>query len=297
MKRFAALLTATIIAAHTQAQTVTTLNETFNASCATTGNNYPLWWTEWNTIPPVNALAWTCTPAGGRDATPGIVCNSYIGGVHYKDTAWLFTPRLNLTGYTDSVYLRFDSRYDISGGKMQVVYSPVYDTNAYNPNDSIYMNTWVDLSVAERISPVIGPDDSAGWVTHYVNLTPCKASPLYVAFRYVSTTTSGGAWTIDNVILTPWGLNVADVKKHAMRLSIAGGSSTSHISFSGDYPNAGNYNAYLYDCQGREVHKMTFFTTAGLSTQSMNDLSLTPGIYFLKVGDINTYSTTSTIIQ
>ncbi len=297
MKRFAALLTTSIIAACAHAQTVSSLSETFNASCATTGNNYPLYWTEWNVIPPVNALAWTCTPAGGRDATPGIVCNSHIGGTHYMDTAWLFTPRLDLSAFPDSVYLRFDSRYDISGARMQIVYNPTYDTTGLNPNDSVYLHGFMDLSTANRVAPVIGPDDSAGWVTHYVNLTSFKSVPLYVAFRYVSTTTAGGAWTIDNVFLTPWGLNVTDVSKHSMKLSVIGGSTTSKISFAGDYPNAGNYNVYLYDGMGREVRKETFFMGSGLGTHSLNDLSLTPGIYFLKVGDINTYSTCSAIVQ
>lgn len=296
MKKFIIFLLSCSFIYSSHAQIVTSLSETFNASCATTGTNYPLHWTEWNTLPPVNALAWTCTPAGGKDATPGIVCNSHIGGVHYLDTSWLFTPKLDLSGYDDSVYLRFDSRYDISGARMELLVNPNYDSGL-NPMDTPVVMGWVDMATAERLAPVIGPDDSAGWVTHYVNLTAYKANPLYVAFRYVSTTTTGGAWTIDNVFLTPWGLGVNDLDKHSMKLSILGTSSTDKISFAAYYPNPGNYNVYLYDVMGREVHKSSFFTGSGNNSHSVSGLSLMPGIYFLKVGDIKNYAVTSTIIQ
>lgn len=296
MKRLFTLVIAAFLTSSASAQIVTTLSENFDVSCANVGPNYPLYWTQWNVIPPVAALAWNCTPAGGRDGTAGIQCNSYISGVHYLDTAWLFTPQLDLSGYSDSVYLRFDSRYDISGARMQVITNSYLDTLPHFL-DSPYVNYWMDAEASERMSPVIGPDDSAGWVTHYVNLTSLKSTPLYVAFRYASTTTTGGAWTIDNVFLTPWGLNVTDVSRHTLKLSILGTTSSSELSFAGNFPATGNYKVQLYDNIGRSVFSGDVYANRGNSSHKISGLGLRPGVYFLRVGNETAYSVTSAMVQ
>ncbi len=272
---------------------VTTLSENFNISCATVGPNYPLYWSEWHSPYP-SALAWGCTPLGGRDGTPGIQCNSYISGVHYQDTAWLFTPQLNLAAYTDSVYLRFDSRYDISGAKMAVL---VNNHHVYGgPPDSVGVpSTWTDVS--NRLTPVIGPGDSVGWVTHYVNITQYKNSPLYVAFRYSSSITVGGSWTIDNVMTTPWGLAVDQPNRQTVDLTILGNSTTNTIDFSCTLLQTGNYQVELYDNLGRIAYKGSIYTRAGAENHSLKNLSLHAGMYLLKVGNDQSYGIIKTIVE
>lgn len=296
MKKLILLVTMAVATTFSNAQTVTSLAETFNVSCASVGPNYPLYWTQWNIIPPVAALAWNCTPAGGRYGSAGIQCNSYISGVHYLDTAWLFTPRLDLSGYADSIYLRFDSRYDVSGARMQVVINPTMDS-VQQFMDSPYVNYWTDAETYGRMSPVIGPDDSAGWVTHYVNLTHFKSTPIYVAFRYASTNTTGGAWTIDNVFLTPWGLNVNEVNRHTMKLSILGTTTSSELSFAGNFPVSGNYNVQLYDNIGRTVYSGQVYATSGNSSHTITGLGLRSDIYFLRVGNETAYTVASAMVR
>ena len=115
---------------------VTSLNENFDVSCATTGANYPLGWSEINTVAPLSALAWTCAPLDGRWGTGGIECNSYYSGVNYKDTAWLFTPQLDLSGYTGNIYLRFDSKYEFIAARLSVLASNHY-TPGTNPDSVV----------------------------------------------------------------------------------------------------------------------------------------------------------------
>lgn len=293
MKKLATLLFAAFFALQAQAQ-VTTLWEDFNTSCATSGQNYPLNWSEWNVIPPVAGLAWTCTVLGGRDGTGGMQCNSYFSGTHYLDTAWLFTPQLILSGYTDSVYLRFDSRYNFSGARMQVLYNHHY--YAGNPPDSIGVpSTWGDL--AARTTPVIGPDDSTGWITHYVNLTSYKSSPLYVAFRYASTAAAGGSWTIDNVMLTPFAQGVNDVVRKDLGLTIIGNSSNDKITFSCSFPTSGNYDVAVYDNIGKVVYKSSIYAGGGIQSHTIGSLTLGKGMYFVRVGNSTAYGVAKTIVE
>lgn len=292
MKKLCLLIISAFSLLSAEAQTVTSLGQDFNVTCASGGTVYPLYWSEWNVIPPTAALAWQCTQLGGRAGTPGMQCNSFFSGIHYLDTAWLFTPRLDLTGFTDSVYLRFDSRYNISGARMQVLINHMYNTG--NPPDT---TTWTDMDSASRLSPVIGPDDSAGWVTHYVNLTSYKNSPLYVAFRYASTATTGGSWTIDNVFLTPWGLSVGDEVKKNIALTILGTSTTDKITFSCTFTTPGDYDVDIYDNLGRLVHKQTIYATAGTQSQTLRSLYLHSGMYFIKVGNSTSYEIAKTIVE
>lgn len=294
MKKLYLLLLSTLSFCATQAQTVTSLGEDFNTTCATGGIHYPLHWSQWNVIPPVTALAWSCTELGGRYGTPGMQCNSYFGGTHYLDTAWLFTPQLDLTAFTDSVYIRFDSRYTISGARMQVLINHMYNPGTI-PDSPGVSSTWMDM--ASRLSPVIGPDDSAGWVTHYVNLTSYKNIPLYVAFRYASTATTGGQWTIDNVFLTPWGLNVDAAVKKNIALTILGNSTRDKVTYSGTFTNAGDYDVQVYDNLGRLVHKETIYANAGTQSQTLRNLNLHGGMYFIKVGNTTGYEMAKTIVE
>ncbi len=279
---------------HSNGQGVSSLGENFDLTCASGGISYPLNWSEWNIIPPTTALAWSCTELGGRYGTPGIQCNSYFGGTHYIDTAWLFTPQLNLTGFTDSVYLRFDSRYTVSGARMQVLINNVYHPGSA-PDSVGVPSTWIDM--ANRTTPVIGPDDSAGWVTHYVNLTSYKNTPLYVAFRYATGNTAGGIWTIDNVFLTPWGLNVDKEVKKSITLTVLGNSTTDKISFSGTFYDAGNYDVQIYDNLGRIVHNGSFYTNSGTSSHTLSHLGLHSGMYIVKVGNATSYQIVKAIVE
>ena len=274
---------------------VTSLNENFDVSCATTGANYPLGWSEINTVAPLSALAWTCAPLDGRWGTGGIECNSYYSGVNYKDTAWLFTPQLDLSGYTGNIYLRFDSKYEFIAARLSVLASNHY-TPGTNP-DSV-VGGWEHVDSASTMSPVIDPTiDSADWVTHWINLTAFKGVPIYIAFRYISSSTAGGVWTIDNVLTTLWGMGIKDPESGVLPITILGNSTTDKIVFSAGVQHAGEYYIDVYDIVGRKVHSEKVNATASKTNYTLSDMNLMPGMYIVKMGNETTYGVTKTVVQ
>ena len=201
------ILSVLFLSAFTVSAQITSLSENFNTSCpatttfVSTGSDF----SKYNTVTTSAGLQWDCTATGGRGATPGVEVSSYISGIFYKDSAWLFTPQLLLSGYPGNIYLRFDSKYLHYAGRMSVLVSSDYH-KYQNPDTAA---TWTDVTSAGI--PAIDPhDDSANWVTHQIDLTPFKATPIYVAFKYTSTVTSGGTWTLDNILTTTSPLYVED---------------------------------------------------------------------------------------
>ncbi|MBC7554709.1 MAG: choice-of-anchor J domain-containing protein [Taibaiella sp.] len=271
---------------------VTSLNENFDASCATTGTNYPLYWSQYNIIPPITALAWSCAPLGGRFGTPGMACNSYFSGIHYLDTAWLFTPILNLSGNLDHIYLRFDSKYEFSAARLKVLVSRNYVKNTRPDTPGV---DWTDLT--PTLAPVISNDDSTDWVTHFVDLTPFKNSPMMVAFRYTSTTSAGGLWTLDNIMTTPWGLNVDELNTKTIPICVLGVSTGNMLSLSFTSAVAGSYKLSIIDNFGREVHTETVNAKSGTQTLNITNLDLHSGLYCIRLSNGLTNGICKTIIQ
>ena len=189
-----------ILNAHAQ---VTGLSEYFNSNCAVSGENYPNNWSEYD-IYSYPKIAWTCGPTEGRGTlptttSPGIMCNNYDGSNFYVDTAWLFTPQLNLNYYAGNIYLQFDSKFTNDAARLSLLVSNTYQAG-WPPDTVLSVHTWYDVTSAT--TPVLDNTGSSDWVTHVVDLTPYKASPMYVAFRYTSNATSSGTWIIDNVLTT-----------------------------------------------------------------------------------------------
>ncbi len=272
---------------------VRSVSENFDGSCSVAGPNYPLNWFEWNNIPPTSALGWNCGPLDGRWGTGAMECTSFYGGVNYLDTAWLFTPEMDLSAYPGKIYLRFDARFEfIAARSLSVLISHNYAIGQ-NP-DSLGVE-WVDSTSA--LSPVINPNsDSANWVTHWIDLTGLKTTPLYVAFRYISSGSAGGIWTIDNVYTTTFGEGIPDLAKENLPVTILGNSTTNRIEFSANLVDAGNYGVKIYDYLGRTVHEEQMELPAGSRSHTISGLNLIPGLYFVKIGNGYTYGVAKTIV-
>lgn len=262
---------------------VASINENFDASCATSGPNYPAGWTEYNIIPPTTSLAWNCTPTNGKSGTPGMRCSGYFSAAYHLDTAWLFTPEIAIDTTTDSVYLRFDSKYEVGVLKENLGLRIFYNKDTTYPLWDTAHNTNYDLTSA--LSPIIGHDDSLGWVTHFLNLTPYKvAHPhIYIAFRYISTNTAAGAWTIDNVNTTSFPLEskLLPEKANASKLSASyfDGDLTVHFKTSA----SGNYNIELFDLTGRSLFKNEIETIDKTENSYIIKQQIKNGLYILRM--------------
>ena len=283
-----------LLFASTGSAQVTSLLEDFDISCASSsGPSYPTNWTGFCKFTPTSALQWNCTPLEGRYTTPGFECNSYYGGVHHEDTAWLFTPKLNLSGNLDHIYMRYDSKYEYTAAKLSILYSPNYIKNT--APDSIGVD-WTDISGLS--TPVVGINDSLDWVTHYIDLTPYKAIvPLIVAFKYTSTNFSGGRWTLDNIMTTPWGLSVKDLSREPLPITVLGAPTTEQINISCSFAIAGSYKLSVYDLLGREVHSEMIHPRSGTQNFSISELQLSKGMHFIKINNSETFGVAKVMVD
>ncbi len=284
-----------------QAQYAASLNENFDVACAfSTG--FPASWLNYNTLSGTYPMgAWHCDPANGRKTitgtpTPGMECTGVWSGAYHLDTSYLLTPRLFLGGIPH-IYLHFDTKADsiTLGGKISVLITN--DTGAgvgaYAFGDS-----------TSTMAPAFGISDSAGWVTHEVDLsllaTPPGGGtpqPFFIAFRYISSAISGSIWFLDNVNTSTTRLYAPDMDVRNMPLTIIGRSYGDQVNISFSTPYAMDCQLGIYDMLGRELHKEILNTRGGFETYSIKDLHLNPGMYFLKMGNGIRYGAVKVIVQ
>ncbi|MEI8280292.1 MAG: choice-of-anchor J domain-containing protein [Bacteroidota bacterium] len=271
---------------------VTSISEDFNSTCggsilfpSTTG------WTEQNhNILTGDSLAWHCTQ-NGRNATPAMSCSGFFLGTNHTDTAILVMPALDLTSYTGSLYLQFDTKttFIYSGAKLNILES---GTDTFT-----VVSTYANLT--PTLSPAFSVADSIGWVTHQINITAYEAyTTSYFAFRYVDSSISvGSVWYIDNVFTTSIPLGVANVNKYLFPLTVIGNSTPESIKLSYNSAPDGEYEIVINDVLGKEVSRKNISVANGNTIFSINNINLLPGMYFIKMGNSEVYGYTKTIVQ
>ena len=271
---------------------VTSLSQNFDGVCAS-GSGTPASWLVYNPIVSTYSYgAWHCTATNGRGGTPGMQCADTFAGTFHADTSYLLTPHLNLSSYTGNVFLQFDSKTSNIhlGGELAVEYT----TSTTNPDTSGTIN------LTPSLMPVIGIGDSTSWVKHVVDLTPYKMSgPFYIAFRYISTATTGIAWYLDNVFTETYNitLGVPATNSNGLNLSISGLCNNNEINFVYATAIPGAYRLSLTDMMGREVYKQQLNVTGNGTNYRISGLNMAAGVYVLKMGNESIVGFTKVIIQ
>ncbi|MEO6813629.1 MAG: choice-of-anchor J domain-containing protein [Ginsengibacter sp.] len=135
------------------------------------------------------AQKWACS-SFGLNTTKGVDINGYSGGAQENED-WLISPPLNVSSL-DLPVLRFWSKGEFTGPSLQLLASTNYD-GISDPNTA----TWTDLQANF-------PALNATWtMTDGIDLSAYKGSPVYIAFKYLSSEELGAArWTIDDVDVT-----------------------------------------------------------------------------------------------
>ncbi len=280
------------------AQPFTTLSQNFDVACATSVG-FPSYWLTYNPLPSTMPDGeWHCTPTNGRPnassmPTPGVQCTGVWASTFHLDTSYLITPRLDLTSYTQA-YLRFDTKADsisLTGARLAILIT----------TDTGMVSTFIYVDSTTSISPVFGPMDGLGWVTHELNLLPytgSTSSTFYIAFRYTSGTTGGSQWYLDNVNIstTSMTLGTQSINKENLSLNALGQGSSSRISLSFS-ACPGSYQLALYDMMGRQVYEEMLSVREGDNTHIIDGLNLTQGMYLVKMGNNYTYGTAKVIVQ
>ncbi|GGG92532.1 lamin tail domain-containing protein [Pedobacter zeae] len=142
---------------------------------------------------------WGCTTTFGHDASDAtgagsagnaLQINGYSGG-NIQNEDWLISPALNIASFNYAV-LSFWTRSAFAGDKLQLKISTNYSGTG-NPA----LATWTNL---DGKFPETGSDK---WTkSDHIDLSAYKATPVYVAFVYNSTTSSASRWTVDDFAIT-----------------------------------------------------------------------------------------------
>ena len=293
MKKLYTILISALLTSSCFGQVIT-LHENFDAACGAATPNIPAGWIDYNVIPPVaDTMNWNCAATLGRDGTPGVICMGYYAGAYHLDTAYLFTPAIAISAYTDSVYLFFDSKYDVGTGGS---YHRAHFEILMNPDSFLILPVipTSDSNLTLALTPLIGPGDSSGWVTHQVDLSPYKfLSYVRVGFRYASSDTDAGAWTIDNVNTSPFSLHVQQMAAAQKTLNLIGGL-TQDGSLMVYYlaPEEGAYSLTVTDMNGHDVLQTNVSVIAGRGNFTLPIDGVASGIYILRLfnKDYSAYS-------
>ncbi|MCX2583995.1 lamin tail domain-containing protein [Pedobacter sp. MR22-3] len=176
---------------------------------------------------------WGCTTSFGHDANDAagtasagnaLQINGYSGG-NILNEDWLISPALNLSSMNYAV-LSFWTRSAFAGDKLQLKVSTDY-TGSGNPA----LATWVNL---DGKFPESGSDV---WTkSGNIDLTAYKATPVYVAIVYNSSTTAASRWTVDDfAVLNSATLPPVDISTSTTGVNFgyqANGTTSAEKSFS-----------------------------------------------------------------
>ena len=273
------------------------LNENFNTTCPA-GAHSPTSWHYYNPVTgTVPAGVWTCDPTYGRGGTPGISCTGFYGSpaTLHNDTSILISPALALSSYSGNLYVNFDTKATkiFLGAKLDVMVAN-NDTFGFSGLDTTY-------TITASAMPVIGNPDSSDWVTHQVDITSFKhMTPLFIGFRYTSTTTTVTAsrWFLDNISITGTPMQITTTIETApIPLSLTANATRSRIALSYEVEAAGAYDLAIYDIMGREVKRERIQAAGGPSQHIISGLDLHTGMYILKMSNGTAQGVAKVMVQ
>ena len=282
MKKVIVLALLVCVGILSRAQDSTRIFQNFDLCDSNTDlEHFPPGWSAYN----VNGdQTWQCYSQYGVSNSRCLEINGYQAGANWANEDWLLTPRMNLSGYSGSIYLNFFSIWKYSGDSLHVMVSNNYTLGA-NPSTT---GTWTEL--AHTGASFAG--DTGVYYQFQVNLTAYKATPCFVGFKYTSTTSDGSRINIDSVYTTTTSITggggshaaVANVNAENINLSVVANNSANELTVSFDVM-AGNYSIELYDMVGRKIRKETFNAKEGAQLYSIQNCALIPGMYIVKLSN------------
>ena len=133
---------------------------------------------------------WEITPYG--NPAPSAKISGYSGGSNANED-WLITNVIDVSSLS-TVTLNFQSVVRYNGPSLEV-----YASSDYSGGDPTADGNWSELSV------ILDTDNSSwsSWTdSGNVDLSSYAGGNLYIAFKYVSTSSASATYEIDNVLLT-----------------------------------------------------------------------------------------------
>ena len=215
----------------------------------------------WETISIIGDQKWIISSNGGPDGTPCAQMNGYSGGNNANED-WLVSPEISAASFI----LSFDNAKNFNGENLKLLVSEDYSGNVANA-------TWNELQY-------IASAGDYKWVNSgEIKYTP-KRGTVHIAFKYVSSTSAGALWRVDNIMV-----------KNAGSQSI-GENENAVVKI---YPNPTNgalrvengelrvENIRIFDVMGRLVANETQNPLGVASTLRLDISHLPSGVYFLQI--------------
>lgn len=260
--------------------TVTSLNENFDNACATgSTNQLPNGWSKYSVS---GTQQWNCY-SYGYQGTPCYNMNGYQSGVNNVNEDWLITPRMDLSSMS-AAYFIFRGYKKFAGDDMHVMVS-----NSYSGNGAP-ASGWTDLNV--NFSAV-----DTNFKVFSADISAYKNQPVFVAFKYTSTATAAAQWKVDNVVVSTSPTSVANLAKNNMELMVVGNATSSNITLMFDVKEAGAYNVSVLDITGRELVRRNVVLGTGVQRFSVDGMSLSSGMYIVKISNENSFGATKAVVQ
>ena len=144
----------------------------------------------WTVVSVTGEQQWEITPYG--NPAPSAKISGYSGG-SIANEDWLITSTIDLSTLS-TITLNFQSVVRYNGPSLEV-----YASSDYSGGDQTSDGNWTELSV-------ILDTDSSSWSSWTdsgnIDLSSYAGGNIYIAFKYISTSSASATYEIDNVLLT-----------------------------------------------------------------------------------------------
>ncbi len=248
------------------------LNETFT-NCAA-----PDFMGQFRSYSVSGAQNWRCGTQGHTDDFSVYMNGGFSGGANDNED-WLITSsKLDLSTVGNPV-LDFWTKVRFSGATTKEILISTDYTGTGSPASA----TW--QTVKNITDDVSGTD----WVPFSnIPLASYKATPFYLAFKYVSLSANNAAqeWSLDDIVIRHvFPENVSSYHGNGVDMKVLGYATTSGITLSVTLPEAADMKTTVYDLAGRKVYEENSRLQAGQNIHMLNGLNLHPGMYLVRTGN------------
>jgi hypothetical protein len=279
MKRIILLAALATVTASAEAQ-VTSLMENFNV-CDTTiaSGARPTGWTTFNKT---GTVVWKWYSRFGVDNSPVLGLNGYVGGTFTTNDDWLITPQMDLSAMTNA-YLNFYIKGSFYGPDLEISYSTNY-TGSGDPMVSGV--TWTPCTLIG--ATMLDTAKFSPYQPYTANLTSVKSTPLYVAFRYTSNSTSATFYDVDSVFTSEAragrvGVDNINAAAENVKVSVLGEATSNNINVFFNASANAEMELSVTDMSGRKVYSKIVSVADGSNNFRIDGVNLSTGMYLVAV--------------
>jgi hypothetical protein len=260
---------------------ITALNETF-ADCLDPNMGV------FKHISVTGTATWRCGTQGHTGNNSVYINGGFSGGANDNED-WLITKAPVDLSAANNPSLEFWLKTNYSG----VTTKDVLISTNYTGNGTPGTATWQSIKD-------VSSEASATWklITN-VSLNSYKTTPFYLAFKYISSSTSTGAqeWSLDDVKIKTGTTGIAEQKVGDLGLTVLGKATSNQILLGLSLKNTSKINVSVYDITGRKVYDAKAAMQAGSNQYKIQNISLNSGLYVIRVHDGEHHDVVKTMVQ